>query len=229
MTLKPSFSRAVWAMLVKDLHLEFHTKEMFSALLIFALLVAVAFSFAFDVAPEGLREVFPGMIWVAFFFAGMLALNRSFASEKQNGCLQALMLGPFDRSAIYFAKVIGNLLVMLASEVVLTPLFFIFFDMRLDGSIWLLAAIWLLATFGFIAVGTLLSALAAQARASEILLPIIVFPVITPVVMAAVKSTAGLLLGARLVDYAIWLKLLVAYDLIFLAVPFILFEYLLEV
>ncbi len=229
MTLKPSFPRAVWAMLVKDLRLEFHTKEMFSALLIFALLVAVAFSFAFDVAPEGLREVFPGMIWVAFFFAGMLALNRSFASEKQNGCLQALMLGPFDRSAIYFAKVIGNLLVMLASEVVLTPLFFIFFDMRLDGSIWLLAAIWLLATFGFIAVGTLLSALAAQARASEILLPIIVFPVITPVVMAAVKSTAGLLLGARLVDYAIWLKLLVAYDLIFLAVPFILFEYLLEV
>ena len=229
MTLKPSFSRAVWAMLAKDLRLEFHTKEMFSALLIFALLVAVAFSFAFDVAPEGLREVFPGMIWVAFFFAGMLALNRSFASEKQNGCLQALMLGPFDRSAIYFAKVIGNLLVMLASEVVLTPLFFIFFDMRLNGSIWLLAAIWLLATFGFIAVGTLLSALAAHARASEILLPIIVFPVITPVVMAAVKSTAGLLLGARLVDYAIWLKLLVAYDLIFLAVPFILFEYLLEV
>ncbi|MGE5589282.1 MAG: heme exporter protein CcmB [Bacillota bacterium] len=216
-------------MLAKDLRLEFHTKEMLSALLIFALLVAVAFSFAFDVAPANLREVFPGMIWVAFFFAGMLALNRSFASEKQNGCLQALMLGPFDRSAIYFSKVIGNLLVMLLAEVVLTPLFFIFFDMRLEGSIWLLVAIWLLATFGFISVGTLLSALAAQARASEILLPIIVFPIITPVVMAAVKSTAGLLLGARLVDYAIWLKLLVAYDLIFLAVPFILFEYLLEV
>lgn len=229
MTVQPSFPRAVWAMLAKDLRLEFHTKEMLSALLIFALLVAVAFSFAFDVAPEGLREVFPGMIWVAFFFAGMLALNRSFAAEKQNGCLQALMLGPFDRSAIYFAKVIGNLLIMLLSEVVLTPLFFIFFDMRLEGSVWLLAAIWLLATFGFISVGTLLSALAAQARASEILLPIIVFPVITPVVMAAVKATSGLLLGARLVDYAIWLKLLVAYDLIFLAVPFILFEYLLEV
>ena len=216
-------------MLVKDLRLEFHSKEMLSALLIFALLVAVAFSFAFDVAPANLREVFPGMLWVAFFFAGMLALNRSFAAEKQNGCLQALMLGPFDRTAIYYAKVIGNLLVMLASEVVLTPLFFIFFDMRLDGPLWILASIWLLATFGFIAVGTLLSALAAQARASEVLLPIIVFPVITPVVMAAVKATSGLMLGARLVDYALWLKLLVAYDVIFFALPFILFEYLLEV
>ena len=216
-------------MLAKDLRLEFHSKEMFSALLIFALLVAVAFSFAFDVAPANLKEVFPGMLWVAFFFAGMLALNRSFAAEKQNGCLQALMLGPFDRTAIYYAKVIGNLLVMLASEIVLTPLFFIFFDMRLDGSLWTLASIWLLATFGFIAVGTLLSALAAQARASEILLPIIVFPVITPVVMAAVKATSGLLLGSPLADYALWLKLLVAYDVIFFALPFILFEYLLEV
>lgn len=229
MTVHPSFARSVWAMLAKDLRLEFHTKEMFSALLIFALLVAVAFSFAFDVAPDSLREVFPGMIWVAFFFAGMLALNRSFAAEKQNGCLQALMLGPFDRTAIYFAKVLGNLLIMLTAEVVLTPLFFIFFDMRLGGPLLLLVAIWFLATFGFIAVGTLLSALAAQARASEILLPIIVFPVITPVIMAAVKATAGLMLGARLVDYAVWLKLLVGYDLIFLAVPFILFEYLLEV
>ncbi|MHB9144244.1 MAG: heme exporter protein CcmB [Symbiobacteriia bacterium] len=227
--MQPTFFGAVRALLIKDLRLEFHSKEMLSALLIFALLVAVTFSFAFDVAPAGLREVFPGMIWVAFFFAGMLALGRSFAAEKQNGCLQALMLGPFDRTAIYYAKVLGNLLVMLGAEVVLTPLFFIFFDMRLEGSLLMLIAIWLLATFGFIAVGTLLSALAAQARASEILLPIIVFPVITPVIMAAVKSTAGLLLGAALADYSIWLKLLVGYDVIFIALPFILFEYLLEV
>ena len=222
------FLHKVLAILAKDIQLEFRTKEMLSAMLIFALLVVVIFSFAFDVTSVGLREVFPGMLWVAFFFAGVLGLNRSFASERQNGAIQGLMLAPVD-SAIYFAKVIGNFLFMAITEAVALPVFLVLFDYRFVGSIPILIVILVMSTFGFIAVGTFLSALAANTRTSEILLPIILFPVLVPVVMAAVQTTKGVFSADPLYTYALWFKVLAAYDFIFLVVPFLLFDYVLEV
>ena len=223
-----SFLQKVLAILAKDIQLEFRTKEMLSAMLIFALLVVVIFSFAFDVTSAGLREVFPGMLWVAFFFAGVLGLNRSFASEQQNAAIQGLMLAPMDRSAIYFAKVIGNFIFMMITEAVALPVFLVLFDYRFSGSFPVLVLVLVMSTFGFIAVGTFLSALAANTRTSEILLPIILFPVLVPVVIAAVQTTRGVFSADPLSTYALWFKVLAAYDFIFLVVPFLLFDYVLE-
>ena len=215
----------------KDLRAELRTKEMLSAMMIFALLVAVIFSFAFDANTSSLREVFPGLLWVGFFFAGTLGLNRSFVNERQNAALHGLMLSPADRSAIYFGKVLGNLAVMGITELVGLPVFLILFDVSPGPAPWPLLLSLVLATLGFIAVGTFLSALAANTRTSEILLPIILFPVAVPVVLAAVQTTGAALAAGGLdaARYYLWMRVLLVYDVVFVVVPFLLFDYVLEV
>ncbi|GAW93741.1 heme exporter protein CcmB [Calderihabitans maritimus] len=213
----------------KDLTNEFRTKEMLSSMLIFSFLVIVIFAFAFNPAQATTREVFPGIIWVGFSFAGVLGLNRSFTTEKYNDCLMGLMLAPVDRTVIYFGKVITNFILMVIIEVISLPLFFVLFDYKPQGNPWLLIPIMFLGTLGFVAVGTFLAALSANTRASEILLPIILFPIIVPVIIAAVQSTAGALTGKEWSEIGRWIKLLAVYDIVFLAVPFILFDYVLEV
>ncbi len=224
------FLKKVWYITWKDIRSEFRTKETMTSMLIFALLVLVIFSFAFNPTPTETKRIFPGIIWVGFFFAGVLGLNRSFARERENDCLAGLMLAPVDRSAIYFGKVLGNSLFMLVVELVTLPVFIVFFDYSVRGSLVALGLIFLLGTFGFVAVGTFLSALATNTRTSEILLPIILFPIIIPVVIAVVQATASIFAGASWsAATLLWVKVLVAYDVIFLVVPFLLFEYLLEV
>lgn len=223
-----TYLRKVLAVVGKDVRAEFRSKETLSTMLVFALLVVVIFSFAFDPTRETVRDVFPGILWVAFYFAGMLGLNRSFAIENRGDCLHGLMLCPSDRSVIFFGKVAGNLLFMLIMEAVSLPVFFVLFDYGLKGSLPLLLLTMLLGTFGFIAVGTFLAALAANTRACEILLPLILFPVAVPAVIAAVKATSGIL-AADPAQTWFWLRTLVVYDLVFLIVPFLLFDYVLEV
>lgn len=225
------YLRQVLAIVEKDIRQEFRTKEMMSAMVIFALLVVVIFGFAFTAGTtsETLNEVFPGILWVAFFFAGVLGLNRSFSGERRNDAIQGLMLCPMDRTAIYFGKVLGNLLFMLIMEAVSLPIFIALMDYRWSGKIGLLILTIFLATLGFILVGTLLAALASNTRTSEILLPIILFPIIAPVVIAAVKVTGAVMALGFSDDIGSGLKLLLIYDLVFLVAPFILFEYLLEV
>ncbi|MGE5553412.1 MAG: heme exporter protein CcmB [Betaproteobacteria bacterium] len=223
-----SFLSRIWAIAAKDLRAELRTKQMSSAMLIFAFLVIVIFAFAFDPTRQSLSFILPGVIWVAFFFAALLGLNRSFVAEKVNDCLHGLMLAPVDRSAIYFGKVLANLIFTLVVEAVSLPLFFVLFNYTLQGSWPLLGAVVVLATFGFIAVGTFLAALAANTRTSEILLPVILFPVAVPVVIGAVQATRGILAGAAFSDYLPWFGVLGVYGAVFLAVPFLLFEYVLE-
>lgn len=227
------YLRVVLAITGKDLRAEIRGKEMLSAMLIFALLVAVIFSFAFNVESGILRETFPGVVWVAFFFAGTLGLNRSFVGERTNAAIHGLMLAPSDRSAIYFGKVLGNLAIMFVTELVGLPIFLIFFDASVQGSWFYLLASLVTSTFGFIAVGTFLAALSANTRTSEILLPIILFPVMVPVVLGAVQTTAGAMADpSALADptgYLNWFKVLLVYDAVFLVVPFLLFDYVLEV
>ncbi|MGF7184033.1 heme exporter protein B [Desulfitispora alkaliphila] len=224
-----NFFRQVKTMVWKDLTSEFRTKEMLSSMLIFALLVIVIFSFAFNPTRETTAEVFPGVIWVAFVFASVLGFNRSFTLEKSNDALMGLMLIPADRSVIYFGKVISNFVVVALVELISLPLFFILFDYRIEGSIMLLLLVLFLGTVGFIAVGTFLAALAANTKTSEILLPIIMFPIVVPVIIAAVESTSVILGGTSNVELRSWIMLLAAYDIIFLVVPFVLFDYILEV
>jgi heme exporter protein B len=224
-----NYFRQIRAIVWKDLVSEFRTKEMLSAMLIFSFLVIVIFAFAFDPARETTRAVFPGIIWVGISFAAILGLNRSFLAEKENDSLLGLMLAPCDRSVIYFAKVIGNLILVWLVILISMPLYFIFFNFQWTGSILTLVLIIFLSTLGFISVGTFLAALAANTRTSEILLPIIVFPIAVPVIIAAVEST-GIVLGSVAYDgLTSWLMLLILYDVVFLAVPFVLFDYVLEV
>lgn len=221
-----TFLRKVLAIVWKDITAELRTKDIFSAMAVFAMLGLVVFQFAFDLRADNVRLVLPGVIWVAITFAGVLGLSRSFIVEQDRGSLEGLLLAPMDRSAIYFGKLIGNLLFIGAVELLLLPLASIFFNIWLiTPSLLLVVA---LGTVGFAAVGTLFSALSVNTRAREVLLPILLFPVMIPVLIAGVRATGALLDGETLGDVAHWLRLVLAYDAIFIAVAFLLFDYVVE-
>ncbi|MEJ2208473.1 MAG: heme exporter protein CcmB [Anaerolineae bacterium] len=222
------YLRKIAAIVWKDIVAELRTKEMFSAMFVFAVLVIVIFNFAFDlrVSGERVRQVAPGALWVAFAFAGILGLNRAFVAEKDRGCLEGLLLAPMDHTAIYFGKMISTMLFMLVVEALMLPVFTAFlgvnlFDLRL-------ALIVLLGTLGFAGVGTILSAMTAQTRSREVLLPILLLPVAAPVLIAAVKATAAILDGLSMGEIGLWLQLLLAFDLIFPAVAFMTFDYVVK-
>jgi len=223
-----SYLRKVLAIVWKDIVAELRTKEMFSAMFVFAVLVIVVFNFAFDlrVSGERVREVAPGALWVAFAFAGILGLNRAFASEKDGGCVEGLLLAPVDHTAIYFGKMISTLLFMLVVEALMLPVFTAFFGVNLFDL--RLVLIVLLGTVGFAGVGTILSAMTAQTRAREVLLPILLLPVVAPVLIAAVKATGGILDGLAMSEIASWWQLLLAFDLLFPAVAFATFDFIVK-
>ena len=223
-----SYAKKILAIVWKDVVAELRTKEMFSSMFVFAVLVIVIFNFAFDlrVSGERVRQVAPGALWVAFAFAGILGLNRAFVMEREGGCLEGLLLAPVDHTAIYFGKMFSTVLFMLVVEAITLPIFTAFFGVNLFDL--RLALIVLMGTVGFAAVGTLLSAMTAQTRAREVLLPILLLPVATPVLIAAVKATAGILDGQSMAELARWFQLLLAYDLIFPAVAFMTFDFVVK-
>ncbi|MEJ2735237.1 MAG: heme exporter protein CcmB [Anaerolineae bacterium] len=222
------YVRKIFAIIRKDIAAELRTKEMFSTMFVFAILVIVVFNFAFDlrVSGERVRQVAPGALWVAFAFAGILGLNRTFVLEKDRGCLEGLLLAPVDHTAIYFGKMISTVLFMLVVEALMLPVFTAFFGVNLFDLRLLLFV--LLGTVGFASVGTILSAMTAQTRAREVLLPILLLPVAAPVLIAAVKATAGILDGLTMGEMARWWQLLVAFDIIFPAVAFMTFDYVVK-
>ncbi len=216
----------ILAIVHKDIIAELRTKEMFSSMFVFALLVIVIFNFAFELRVANVKQVAPGVLWVAFTFAGMLGLNRSFILEKDKGCLEGLLLAPVDRSAIYFGKMLGNLIFMSVVEAIVLPIFWILFNPPLFSPALILVIV--LGTVGFAGVGTLFSAIAVHTRAREVMLPILLFPIVVPLMIAAVKITGGLLDGQPLSEMRNWLNLLVGFDVIFLTVSYMTFEYVVE-
>ncbi len=222
-----AYLRKVWAIVAKDIAAELRTKEMLSAMFVFSLLVIFIFNFAFDLRTDNANTLAPGVLWVAIAFAGMLGLGRSFITERDRGSLEGLLLAPVDRSAIYLGKFLGNVLFIAVVEVVILPLFIVFFNQPL-GIIVPLVGVVVLGTIGFAGVGTLFSAMVIHTRARDVLLPIMLFPVVVPVLLAAVRLTAGILDGLPFADVQNWLGLLVAFDLIFLAISYMMFEYVVE-
>jgi heme exporter protein B len=222
------FLRAMGAVVWKDLAAELRSRELISAMLVFALLVILIFNFALDLDPATRREatITSGVLWVIFVFAGTLGLNRSMAVEKDRGCMDGLLLAPVDRSAIYFGKALGNLVFMLMVEIIVLPIYSVLYNVNLFNPGLLLVI--LLGSIGYVAVGTLLAAMAVQARTRDILLPILLFPVVLPVILAAVKASTGFLDGLEMDQIRPWLNLLVAYDIIFSAVAFMVFDYVVE-
>ncbi|MCG2769109.1 MAG: heme exporter protein CcmB [Anaerolineae bacterium] len=220
------YLRKVLAIVQKDVAVELRTKEILSSMFIFALQVIVIFSFAFEMRIANVRQVTPGVLWVTFIFTGTLGLNRSFAREKDRGCLEGLLLCPVDRSAIYFGKLLGNVIFMLIMEAIILPIFLVLFNVSLFQPALILIIV--LGTLGYAGVGTLLSAMAAHTRAREVMLPILLFPIMVPAMIAAVKATGGIVDGQELSEIAHWVRLLVAFDVIFLAISFMTFDFVVE-
>ena len=218
--------RAVGAIAWKDLAAEFRSRELFSAMMVFSLLVIVIFNFALELDIATRRSVTSGVLWVTFAFAGTLGLNRSLSVEKDQGCLDGLLLAPVDRAAIYFGKAISNLAFMLIVEAIVLPVYSFLYSVNLFNPGILLVI--LLGSIGYTAVGTLLATMAVQTRSREFLLPILLFPVVLPVLIAAVKASGGILTGDDAAAVAPWLNMLIVYDVIFIAVAFMTFEFIVQ-
>lgn len=218
--------RAVGTILWKDLKIELQTKEAFSASFVFALMVLVIFNFTLDLTSEEALKMGSGFLWIAFAFGGVLALNRSFALERDENCIQGLQLAPVDPGGIYLGKCLANIVFMLITEIILLPLFAIFFNVDITGRLPYLIGVLILGTVGFSSVGTLFAAIAAHTRMREVILPILLLPITIPVLIAAVETTAYAI-GVDTVPY-FWFRLLVVYDVIFVTVSFLTFEYVLQ-
>lgn len=218
--------RAVAAIVWKDLAAELRSRELLGAMLVFALLVILIFNFALELDARARATVTSGVLWATFAFAGTLGLNRSMAVERDRGCLDGLLLAPVDRSAIYFGKALGNLVFMLIVEAVVLPVYSLLYGVNLlrPG----LLGVVLLGSIGYVAVGTLLAAMAVQARTRDVLLPILLFPVVLPVLVAAVKASQGVLQNLEAAAITPWLNLLITYDVIFVALAYMVFDFVVQ-
>jgi heme exporter protein B len=224
--MKTNFWQTIKAIIWKDLAVEFRNREMLSSMLVFALIVMVIFNFALELQPNIQKELTSGILWVLFSFAGTLGLNRSMAVEKDRGCLDGLLLAPVDRSAIFFGKAISNLILMMIVEMIILPIYSILYSVNLfqPGLIFVI----LLGSIGYITVGTLLSSMVIQTRSRDIMLPILLFPLVIPVLIAAVKAGAGFLMNVEMSDILPWINLLVVYSIIFLTIALLVFDFVVE-
>ncbi len=222
-----SFNVIRW-IIWKDFVTELRSRETISSMVFFALIVILIFSFSFSMDQQAAREVIAGIMWVAFAFTGMIGLGKSFSTELQNDCLEALQMVPESKGAIYLGKVAANFAFMFVVEILLFPMFVILFNLEVVEEIPLLLLIFLLATLGLSAIGTLFSALTVQIRAREVMLPILLLPLVVPVMIAAVEATKGALNGEPLTMYGQWLELLAVYDVVFTIVSFWMFELVMD-
>jgi heme exporter protein B len=220
------FASQVATIVRKDLLLEFRRRELVVSTLVFALLVIVVFNFAFDLRVENLGAIGPGALWVAVFFAGILNVGRTLLLERERGGWEGLLLAPLEPGVMYVAKLVGNVVFMLLVEVLLLPAFAALYNLPvLDwGVLWILA----LGTVGFAAVGTLFSALSANSRAREVMLPVLLFPVLVPVIIATVRATAERVSPNPAMGSAPWASLLLTFDVLFVIGGYLLFDHVLE-
>ena len=220
------YLKAVGAVIWKDLTSELRSRELLGSMLVFALLVILIFNFALELDIRTRQSVTSGVLWVTFAFAGTLGLNRSMAVERERGCLDGLLLAPVDRSALFFGKALGNLLFMLIVAAIILPVYSLLYNANLFRPA--LAGVIVLGSIGYATVGTLFSAMAVQARTRDILLPILLFPVVLPLLIAAVRATDSILLAIPLAEIRGWFNLLIVYDLLFIAVAIMTFDFVVE-
>lgn len=208
--------RPVMILVWKDILLEWRSRDLVVSVLVFSLLIVVVFNFALNVTPQRVMVLAPGIMWVTFAFAATLAMNRSFVREMEQGGLEGLLLSPLSRDAIFLGKAFGNFLFMLLVEAALLPVFGVLLNFSvLTVTLVLTIA---MATFGFALVGTLFSAIAVQTRSREIMLPVLFFPVILPVIIAAVEASAASIGSESGVGLNRWLPLLAIFDALFLVI-----------
>lgn len=223
-----SYLALIWVIAAKDLRTEYRSRQAFLTTLFFALLILMIFQFAFDPGSEVIREVSAGILWVALLFPGVIQLNRSFQKEGEEGTLQGVLLSPVDRGVLFLGKFLANWTFLVVVDLVTLLAFLILFDLAVGwGLLWIVVLL-LLASAGFTAVGTLFAAMVSSIRTREVLLPILLFPIIVPALMAAVNGTQEVLIQQVPGPPSQWIQLLVGFDVIFLAACFLVFDYVVE-
>lgn len=213
-----NFLRQALAVAAKDLRSEIRSKESINASLAFALVVLFLFSLAFDPTSDEVRQIAGGLLWLVFAFAGTLILNRSFARELVNDCLDALLASPVSGAQLYMGKVIANFVVLSAVEALSMPVFSIFYNVHWKDaqSVWMLVVVMLLGTWGLTVIGTMFSAMTVNLRLRELMLPTLVYPALIPMLIGAISLSSLLVAGEPVgADNQIWFRLLVAFDVIF--------------
>ncbi|HJR52160.1 MAG TPA: heme exporter protein CcmB [Gemmatimonadota bacterium] len=220
--------RAAAAILAKDLRLELRRVETVATMAVFAVLVALVFVFAGDPTPADLERLGPGALWVSLLFAGAIGFGRWFSQEERNQALQGLLVSPVDRGALFAGKWAGATIFLLGIECALVPVTVTMYQLDLRGSLSELALLLVVVTIGYSALGTFFAAVAAKTSAGELLLPILLFPLSVPLLLAGAEGGQALVEGGRMGDYWSWLSLAVAFDVIFGTVCTLAFEYVIE-
>lgn len=219
--------RATLIILAKELRLELRSRELLNATIVFALIVVVLFSFAFDPTAAESRRYGPGLLWIAFLFAGSLMLNPSFARELSNDTIDALRLAPISNFSVLLGKMLANFIFLSMAECILVPVFAVLYNLSLSGIVFRLILVLLLGNGGLIVTGTVFSAVSARARMRELLLPLLLLPILAPLLISAVEATAALFADPPGLDYT-WMFVLGAFDVVFLTASWLLCDYLLE-
>ncbi|HWB84320.1 MAG TPA: heme exporter protein CcmB [Bryobacteraceae bacterium] len=220
-----AFLRRVLVITAKDLRAELRTKEAINASLAFALVILLLFSFAFDPSEQTTRAISGGLLWIVFAFAGTLILNRSFARELQNDCLDALIASPVSGAELFLGKALANYALVLAVELISLPVFGIFYNVRWTRQFWGLMLVLVLATWGLTVIGTIFSALTVNIRLREVMLPMLTYPILVPALMSAMQLTTILIAGQPIEgDSTAWLRMLVAFDVVYTAATVVLVE-----
>jgi len=212
----------------KDLLLELRRRDSLLTMFFFGTLLLFVFHFSFDLPPDKVAEMAPALLWLAFLFTGTLGLTQLFQMERENHCLEALLLSPLDRGALFLAKSCFNLLLMLLVELVVVPLFWILFNLHGWNLLPQLFLVTLLGTVGFCVLGTIMSAVTLRARARELLLPLVLFPLMIPVILATIRCMENIMSAGDLGAAASWLRLLLGFDVIFVTVGILIFDRVIE-
>ena len=210
------------ATLAKDLRLEWRSKDATNAMLFFALLVVVIFSFAFDPNAEEARQIAGGLVWVAFLFASSMALNQSWARELRHHVLDGFRVSPAPANALFLGKALGNFIFVGILEIIIAPLFMVFFNLRILGNPWQLVLVMFLGTWALVGNGAFFAAMSLRTRNRELMLPLLLFPISIPALLAMVQATTTVLMGEGSPKF--WVVLLAVYDVVFTTVCLLLFE-----
>jgi heme exporter protein B len=220
--------KETYLLLWKDLLLELRRRESLLTMFFFGTLLLFVFHFSFDLAPDKVAEMAPALLWLAFLFTGTLGLAQLFNAERENHCLDALLLSPLDRGALFLAKTAFNLILMLLVEIVVIPLFWILFNLHSWNLLPQIFLVSLLGTLGFCGLGTMMAAVTLRARARELLLPLVLFPLMIPVILATIRCMEAILRMGEFGEALPWLRLLLGFDVIFLTLGVLLFDHVIE-
>lgn len=222
-----SYFQVIAAIVKKDILMEVRTKQVINAALVFAVLFVVVFSFTMEIGSNMEQKLSGGIFWVSVAFAGILSFNKTIGSETDNGSFEALMLAPVDKSAVFFGKVISNMLFLFLVEVILIPLFLVFYNVFIISHP-LMAVVIILSTYAYSLIGTLFSIISVRTSSKEIMMPVLFLPFMVPVIIAAVLATNVFILGGQIQFSYNWIKLTAVFDIIFTAIIYGIFSLIIE-